>query len=44
MKQLKKPYQEIEFELITFHFSNEVMANPSGLDDNELPPDLEEYH
>ncbi len=40
---MKKPYREIEFELLEFCFTDIVMSNTvSQLDDNELPPDLAE--
>lgn len=39
---MKKPYQEIEFELVAFSINDTLMTvNFSNLDDNELPPDIE---
>lgn len=40
---MKKPYQEIEFELIELRITDSVMQNLSDLDDNELPFDPEIY-
>ena len=42
---MKKPYQDIKFELIKVGFSDSVMSKAvSDLDDNELPFTPEYYN